>query len=125
MLGNRGGVDSPDPKGRAFPPISKNTGGSSLRGKRKKMEEPSPARMEGAAAILLFASSQNQCQVHKICWAPSGGWKWKKHDKSQGQVDLTRQPARSCWARQFGLSRVTFREMANKGLIPGLTKASW
>ena len=29
------------------------------------------------------------------------------------------------YIRQFGLSRVTFREMANKGLIPGLTKASW
>jgi len=27
--------------------------------------------------------------------------------------------------RQFGLSRVTFREMANQGLIPGVRKASW
>jgi len=26
------------------------------------------------------------------------------------------------YMRQFGLSRVTFREMANKGLIPGVTK---
>ena len=29
------------------------------------------------------------------------------------------------YIRQFGLSRVIFREMANKGLIPGVTKASW
>ncbi len=29
------------------------------------------------------------------------------------------------YMRQFGVSRVTFREMANKGLIPGVTKASW
>ena len=29
------------------------------------------------------------------------------------------------YMRQFGLSRVTFREMANKGLIPGVRKASW
>ena len=29
------------------------------------------------------------------------------------------------YMRQFGISRVTFREMANKGLIPGVTKASW
>ncbi|MFA5299010.1 MAG: 30S ribosomal protein S14 [Lutibacter sp.] len=29
------------------------------------------------------------------------------------------------YIRQFGLSRVTFREMANKGLIPGVRKASW
>ncbi|MCI5057893.1 MAG: 30S ribosomal protein S14 [Flavobacteriales bacterium] len=27
--------------------------------------------------------------------------------------------------RQFGISRVMFREMANKGLIPGVKKASW
>lgn len=29
------------------------------------------------------------------------------------------------YMRQFGISRVTFREMANKGLIPGVKKASW
>ena len=29
------------------------------------------------------------------------------------------------YMRQFGISRVTFREMANNGLIPGVTKASW
>ena len=29
------------------------------------------------------------------------------------------------YMRQFGLSRVTFREMANQGLIPGVRKASW
>ena len=29
------------------------------------------------------------------------------------------------YIRQFGISRVMFREMANKGLIPGVTKASW
>lgn len=27
--------------------------------------------------------------------------------------------------RQFGLSRIQFREMASKGLIPGVRKASW
>jgi small subunit ribosomal protein S14 len=27
--------------------------------------------------------------------------------------------------RKFGISRVTFREMASDGKIPGLTKASW
>jgi small subunit ribosomal protein S14 len=29
------------------------------------------------------------------------------------------------YVRQFGLSRITFREMALDGKIPGLTKASW
>ena len=27
--------------------------------------------------------------------------------------------------RKFGLSRITLREMASEGLIPGMTKASW
>jgi len=27
--------------------------------------------------------------------------------------------------RKFGLSRMVFRELAHKGLLPGVTKASW
>lgn len=29
------------------------------------------------------------------------------------------------YMREFGISRIMFREMANKGLIPGIEKASW
>jgi len=29
------------------------------------------------------------------------------------------------YMRQFGISRINFREMALNGLIPGITKASW
>ena len=29
------------------------------------------------------------------------------------------------YMRQFGISRIDFREMALKGLIPGVKKASW
>lgn len=29
------------------------------------------------------------------------------------------------YMRQFGVSRVIFREMAHQGLIPGVKKASW
>jgi small subunit ribosomal protein S14 len=29
------------------------------------------------------------------------------------------------YIRQFGISRICFREMANQGLIPGVKKASW
>lgn len=29
------------------------------------------------------------------------------------------------YMRKFGISRVTFREMASSGKIPGVTKASW
>ncbi len=29
------------------------------------------------------------------------------------------------YMRQFGISRITFREMASNGIIPGIKKASW
>jgi small subunit ribosomal protein S14 len=29
------------------------------------------------------------------------------------------------YMRKFGISRVTFREMASEGRIPGVTKSSW
>ncbi len=29
------------------------------------------------------------------------------------------------YMRQFGISRIQFREMASSGLIPGVKKASW
>ena len=29
------------------------------------------------------------------------------------------------YMRQFGISRINFREMASNGLIPGIKKASW
>lgn len=29
------------------------------------------------------------------------------------------------YMRQFGVSRIQFREMASNGLIPGIKKASW
>ena len=43
----------------------------------------------------------------------------RKHNRCQ----LTGRPRG--YMRQFGISRVTFREMAVAGKIPGITKASW
>lgn len=36
---------------------------------------------------------------------------------------LTGRP--HAYMRRFGLSRITFREKASKGEIPGITKSSW
>ena len=43
--------------------------------------------------------------------------------RGRNRCNITGRPRG--YMRQFGLSRVTFREMANNGLIPGVTKASW
>jgi small subunit ribosomal protein S14 len=43
--------------------------------------------------------------------------------RMHNRCQLTGRP--KGYMRQFGISRVLFREMASKGLIPGITKASW
>ncbi|MBS1653061.1 MAG: 30S ribosomal protein S14 [Bacteroidetes bacterium] len=43
--------------------------------------------------------------------------------RGRNRCSLTGRPRG--YMRAFGISRVTFREMANFGLIPGVTKSSW
>ena len=43
--------------------------------------------------------------------------------KLHNRCKLTGRPRG--YMRKFGISRVTFREMASNGLIPGVTKSSW
>ena len=43
--------------------------------------------------------------------------RWKNRDSITGRP--------RGYMRTFGLSRMTFREHASKGEIPGVTKASW
>lgn len=50
---------------------------------------------------------------------PRNSSKVRLHNRCQ----LTGRP--KGYMRQFGVSRVTFREMALSGKIPGITKASW
>jgi len=41
----------------------------------------------------------------------------------RNRCNLTGRPRG--YYRRFGLSRISLREMANNGMIPGVTKASW
>jgi small subunit ribosomal protein S14 len=43
--------------------------------------------------------------------------------RMHNRCSLTGRP--KGYIRQFGISRISFREMALKGLIPGVKKASW
>jgi small subunit ribosomal protein S14 len=53
--------------------------------------------------------------------------------KSQKKPKFSSRIVRRCfrcgrkrgYMRDFGLCRICFREMANQGLIPGVTKSSW
>lgn len=50
---------------------------------------------------------------------PKNGSKVRLHNRCK----LTGRPRG--YMRDFGVSRVTFREMALNGLLPGVKKASW
>ena len=43
--------------------------------------------------------------------------------RQHNRCKLTGRP--KGYIRQFGISRIQFREMASNGLIPGVKKASW
>ena len=44
-------------------------------------------------------------------------------NRVRNRCNLTGRPR--SYYRRFGLSRISLREMASNGLIPGITKASW
>lgn len=64
-----------------------------------------------------------------------------EEDREEARVALNKMPRDSCvirlrnrcqmtgrargYYRKFKLSRLTFRELASNGFIPGVTKASW
>ena len=65
--------------------------------------EPADA-FEAAQKLQLLPKNSNPIRLHNRC-------------------KLTGRP--KGYIRQFGLSRIQFREMASNGLIPGVKKASW
>lgn len=44
-------------------------------------------------------------------------------NRMRNRCKLTGRPRG--YMRQFGVSRIVFREMASQGLLPGVKKASW
>ncbi|MBQ0047857.1 MAG: 30S ribosomal protein S14 [Prevotellaceae bacterium] len=59
---------------------------------------------EAARALQAIPANANPIRLHNRC---------KITGRPRGYI------------RQFGLSRIQFREMASAGLIPGVKKASW
>ena len=79
---------------------------SAKRAELKKIMNGSDYDAQRAADIALqkLPPNSNPIRLHNRC-------------------KLTGRP--KGYIRQFGLSRINFREMAMKGLIPGVKKASW
>ena len=78
--------------------------------KRQKMVDKYAAKREALKAagdynaLQKIPKNSNPIRLHNRC-------------------KLTGRP--KGYMRQFGISRINFREMALIGLIPGVTKASW
>lgn len=81
---------------------------------RERKREAMVARYAAKRAALKEAGDWDALQK-----LPANSSKVRLHNRCQ----LTGRPRG--YMRQFGISRVTFREMAVSGLIPGVKKSSW
>ena len=78
--------------------------------KRRRMVEQYAAKRKELKAAGDFVALQK---------LPRNSSKVRLHNR----CNLSGRP--KGYMRQFGVSRINFREMALKGLIPGVKKASW
>ena len=75
-----------------------------------------PLVVEYAAKRAALKEAGDYIGLQKL---PKNASPIRLHNRCQ----LTGRP--KGYMRQFGISRINFREMALKGLIPGVKKASW
>jgi len=76
-----------------------------------------------AALKKIIATSDDPAEAYeaarKLQSIPKNANPIRQHNRCM----ITGRP--KGYMRQFGLSRIQFREMASQGLIPGVKKASW
>ncbi|MCI5052339.1 MAG: 30S ribosomal protein S14 [Simkaniaceae bacterium] len=86
---------------------------------------------------LVALKAKQRAELKKLISNPETD----PEEKEQAMLKLTKLPKNSSkirlrnrcqftgrgrgYLRKFQMSRICFREMANLGLIPGITKASW
>ena len=93
--------------------------------KREKLVTRYAKKREELTKILKSTDSSEEVQSAKwnammtIQKLPANSSKIRMHNR----CGLTGRPRG--YMRQFGISRVTFREMALSGKIPGVKKGSW
>ncbi len=68
----------------------------------------------GQRALLKAAGDQAGLAKLPLNSSPT---RWKNRDVVTGRPHA--------YMRRFGVSRITFRELASKGEIPGVIKSSW
>ena len=100
----------------------------SMKARERKREKLTARYAEKRAQLTkILKSSDNSDEMQDAKWnamialqkLPANSSKVRVHNR----CGLTGRPRG--YMRQFGISRVTFREMALDGKIPGIKKASW
>lgn len=90
--------------------------------KRAKLVEKFAARKAAlkAEAKELAKNGESAYEVYQqLQKLPKNASSIRMHNR----CSITGRP--KGYIRQFGISRIQFREMASAGLIPGVKKASW
>ena len=89
--------------------------------KRRKMVEKYAAKKAALKKAALADADGNidYEALKKLQKLPKNASKVRLHNR----CSMTGRP--KGYMRQFGISRIVFREMASAGLIPGVKKASW
>ena len=77
------------------------------------------AELKAAAKQAELAGEDSYEFYQALQKLPKNASKVRMHNR----CSITGRP--KGYMRQFGLSRIQFREMASAGLIPGVKKASW
>jgi small subunit ribosomal protein S14 len=91
----------------------------SMKAKERKRARLNDIYEERRTELRKAQSKGDWDAMFKLQKLPKNSMKVRKHNRCM----LTGRPRG--YMRQFGISRVTFREMAVAGKIPGITKASW
>jgi small subunit ribosomal protein S14 len=100
----------------------------SMKARERKREKLHARYMKKRAELVkILKSTSNEEEIINKKWdammalqkLPANSAKNRQHNR----CGLTGRPRG--YMRHFGISRVTFREMALTGKIPGVKKASW
>ncbi len=100
----------------------------SMKARERKREKLAARYAEKRAELVkILKSTDDSDEMQEAKWEammklqqlPANSAKVRVHNR----CGLTGRPRG--YMRQFGISRVTFREMALAGKIPGVKKASW
>jgi small subunit ribosomal protein S14 len=90
--------------------------------KRKKLVKKYAGRYSRLKAIADDESNDDTERLMarlKLAEIPRNG----NPTRVRNRCELTGRPR--AYYRKFGLCRIQLRDLANKGLIPGVTKSSW